>query len=161
MGENNLGVAAVSVETPLGYVVVFGDDRCVLSVRLGVLPVHSKDVPPFLLNVKEMLEAYFTGEKVDFNKIPVRLAGTDFQKRVWVALRKIPYGNVQTYKWLADSIGCPSPRAVGRALSANKIPIIVPCHRIVKKDGTLGGFSSGLKWKRYLLELEGVNSISI
>ncbi len=146
---------SVSVKTKLGYVLIFGDKTHIVSVKLGVLPVESKEAPKFLLKAKKLFEEYFAGNPVDFSKIPVRLQGTDFQRRVWKTLRKVPYGHIKTYKWLADSIGCPCPRAVGNALRANKLSIIIPCHRIIRKDGSLGGFSAGLRWKRYLLELEG------
>ncbi len=144
---------SISLKTPLGYVVIYGDERCVFSVKLGGLPVESKNIPRVLEQAYQLFSLYFEGEPVDFSDLPLMLKGTSFQKRVWKNLRLLPYGEIKTYKWLADKINCRSPRAVGRALAANPVPIIIPCHRIVRKDGTLGGFSAGIKWKRFLLEL--------
>lgn len=82
-------------------------------------------------------------------------AGTEFQRRVWSALQKIPFGKTSTYSQVAAAIGKPqSVRAVGNACGANPLPVLVPCHRVLAKGG-LGGFSSGLNWKRRLLSREG------
>lgn len=81
--------------------------------------------------------------------------GTPFQRRVWRAIRAIPYGRVRSYKWVAERVGgARYARAVGLALGANPVPLIVPCHRILASDGSLGGFSGGLATKRRLLALE-------
>ncbi len=95
-------------------------------------------------------------QKVDIEK----LNGTEFQKKVWTAISKIPKGKVITYKELATKIGRPKAvRAVGNAVGANPCPIDIPCHRVVKTDGTLGGYSGkgGIKTKLKLLKREGVN----
>jgi len=88
---------------------------------------------------------------------PLDLAeGTEFQRRVWSALRRIPSGQTRTYAQLAEVIGAPKAvRAVGNACGANPIPVLVPCHRVLGSDGRLGGFSAGLAWKRRLLAREG------
>ncbi|MCA9604016.1 MAG: methylated-DNA--[protein]-cysteine S-methyltransferase [Myxococcales bacterium] len=107
--------------------------------------------------VYEILGRYFEGEPVDPATLPVRLSGTKFQKGAWAALRKVPRGQVRTYAGLAKDAGSPrAMRAVGMAMGANPIPIVVPCHRCVGHGYTLGGFSGGLDKKRFLLELEGV-----
>lgn len=81
--------------------------------------------------------------------------GTDFQRRVWRALRRIPYGETRSYAWVAAAVGRPKAvRAVGQACGANPLPLYFPCHRVVAANGGIGGFSGGLKWKRRLLELE-------
>ncbi|WP_331768278.1 methylated-DNA--[protein]-cysteine S-methyltransferase [Embleya sp. NBC_00896] len=105
------------------------------------------------------LEAYFAGERTDFTVL-VAMAGTPFQRRVWDALREIPYGETITYGQLADRIGRPTAaRAVGLANGKNPISIIVPCHRVVGADGALTGYAGGLATKRHLLALEaGVDS---
>jgi len=88
--------------------------------------------------------------------VPLDLRGTDFQKKCWRALLKIPYGKVRTYAQIAKSVDCPQGfRAVGMANHDNPVPIIVPCHRVLASDGTLGGYGGGLDVKRKLLELEG------
>lgn len=83
-------------------------------------------------------------------------AGTPFQRKVWRAALAIPYGRVRSYKWVAGKVGGTRyARAVGLALGANPVPVLVPCHRVVAQDGSLGGFSCGLSAKRRLLTLEG------
>jgi methylated-DNA-[protein]-cysteine S-methyltransferase len=82
---------------------------------------------------------------------------TDFQRRVWAACAQVPYGATATYAELARIVGSPQgARAVGQALGANPLPVLVPCHRILASDGTLGGYGGGLPMKRGLLALEGV-----
>ena len=101
------------------------------------------------------LELYLKGNLKHFKSNPVVLSGTSFQVSVWKALLQIPYGQIITYGDLANRIGKPnSARAVGNAVGANPIPIIVPCHRVVSSRG-LGGYSSGVEIKKRLLRLEG------
>jgi len=83
------------------------------------------------------------------------LVGTPFQTRVWAALLQIPRGELRSYGDLAEELGCGSPRAVGQAVGANPLPILVPCHRVVTSDGRLGGYSGGLDRKVRLLDIEG------
>ena len=98
---------------------------------------------------------YFGGVETAFS-FSLDLRGyTDFQKDVLTATYSIPYGQLQSYGWIADRIGRPgAARAVGQALGLNRLPILVPCHRVVRSDGSLGGFSAGLHWKKRLLNLE-------
>ena len=105
----------------------------------------------------QALTHYFSGIPVDFSEIPLDLSKrTPFQQAVWRAAQTIPWGKTVSYRDLAVRIGKPSAaRAVGQALGRNPVPILVPCHRILAGKGRLGGFSAGLHWKRYLLELEG------
>ena len=84
---------------------------------------------------------------------------TPFQKKVWEAVKTIPYGETRSYKWVAENIGNPrAARAVGQALKRNPLPGIIPCHRVIRSDGSLGGFSRGLKKKRDLLRAEEKSS---
>jgi len=100
------------------------------------------------------LRAYFGGELKSFD-VPLEIAGTEFQRRVWSALRTIPYGQTRSYSEIAAQIGAPQAvRAVGAANGRNPIPIIVPCHRVIGASGSLVGFGGGLEWKRLLLDLE-------
>lgn len=99
------------------------------------------------------LDLYFSGHKPDFLP-PIKLIGTDFQRRVWQALLEIPYGETTTYGELARRIGCRSAQAVGQAVGRNPIAIVVPCHRVVGSDGSLTGYAYGLEKKQYLLQLE-------
>ena len=104
--------------------------------------------------VKHQLIAYFAGELMDFD-LPLAPAGTDFQRRVWTALRTIPYGETRSYRDIAIQIGQPGAvRAVGAANGQNPLPLIVPCHRVIGADGSLAGFSGGINNKKYLLRME-------
>lgn len=105
---------------------------------------------------KQQLADYLEGKRRDFS-VPVDMtSGTAFQRRVWRAILKIPYGRVRSYQWVAEKIGGKQyARAVGMALGSNPVPILVPCHRIIAHDGSLGGFGCGLPMKRRLLKLEG------
>jgi len=102
----------------------------------------------------EQLKAYFTGELREFD-VPLAMAGTEFQRRVWTELQRIPYGETTTYGELAERLGQPTAsRAVGLANGKNPISIIVPCHRVVGASGSLTGYGGGLPRKRYLLSFE-------
>ncbi|MCI4371401.1 MAG: methylated-DNA--[protein]-cysteine S-methyltransferase [Thermoplasmata archaeon] len=109
-------------------------------------------------SVVRELDRYFAGEAVRFDRVPLYLTDcTEFERRVYEATRMVPFGKVATYGQIARAIGEPgAARAVGQALSRNPVAIIVPCHRVIASDGSLGGFSSGLDWKRKLLRHEGV-----
>ena len=110
-----------------------------------------------LANVRKGLLDYFNGCPVRF-KVPLDLSiGTQFQRKVWRKVREIPYGELRSYKWVARSIGrAHASRAVGNAVGRNPVAPIVPCHRVVCSDGTLGGYSSGVAIKKRLLNLEGI-----
>lgn len=104
----------------------------------------------------QTLEGYFRGDLYQF-ELPLALEGTDFQLNVWRGLQAIPYGEVWSYQQLAEYIGAPnSARAVGNANHANPLPIIIPCHRVIRANGKLGGYGGGISLKRSLLELEGL-----
>jgi len=108
------------------------------------------------LRVRKMLDAYFEGKPTEF-KASFDLRGTDFQRHVWDEISKIGYGKTCTYASIAQAIGRPKAvRAVGNAVGSNPIPLMIPCHRVIRKDGTLGGFGLGLPLKKWLLKLENV-----
>lgn len=111
--------------------------------------------PPSFADLTKRLWAYFSGQKTAFpDKLDLGDA-TPFQHEVGEKTRLIPYGETRSYSWVAEQIGRPGgARAVGQALARNPLPIIVPCHRVVARDGKLGGYSGGLGMKRYLLSLE-------
>ena len=103
----------------------------------------------------QALEKYFAGQPVSFEDLPLDLQGSPFHLQVWRELRKVPPGKTVSYQELARRLGKPkAARAVGQACGANPIPLIVPCHRVIAANGKLGGFSSGLERKRWLLEHE-------
>jgi methylated-DNA-[protein]-cysteine S-methyltransferase len=103
------------------------------------------------------LKAYFSGELMAIDGIPVKTGGTTFQRSVWAALRKIPAGQTLSYRALATRLKCPKAvRAVGFANGANPVGIVVPCHRVVGSDGSLTGYGGGVARKRWLLHHEGL-----
>lgn len=109
---------------------------------------------PEMAFVSQLLESYFAGSGKGF-KVKIRLQGTEFQKAVWEAVRKIPYGETRSYKEIAVQIGRPRAfRAVGQAIHNNPLAIIIPCHRVIGSDGSLTGYAGGLALKKWLLEHE-------
>jgi methylated-DNA-[protein]-cysteine S-methyltransferase len=122
------------------------------GIRLAPFPVSDRRLAALI----DVLAAYFSGEAIEIS-VPLKLSGhTDFQRDVWRVATEIPYGEVRTYGWVAARLGRPkTARAVGGALAQNPFPVVVPCHRVVRTDGSLGGFSAGLEWKKALLQLEG------
>jgi len=113
-----------------------------------------------LRQARDQVEEYLEGDRRTFS-LPLRFDGTDFQERVWREIAVIPYGETITYSELAQRAGAPDAvRAAGAATGRNRIGIIIPCHRVVGKDGTLTGYAGGLPRKRHLLELEqGIKSL--
>ena len=108
-----------------------------------------------LSDAVNLLSRYFNGEQVEFDLDLDLQTGTGFQRTVWNTTYHIPYGEVRSYGWIAKEIGNPQAmRAVGGAQGANPLPIIIPCHRVLRSDGGLGGYSAGLCWKPKLLALE-------
>lgn len=130
-----------------------------LEIGKGIRARHRNSVEsdrPFrMLHV--MLDRYLRGQKVDFD-MEVDISGeSEFTRRVLTELMKVPYGQLVSYGMLARKLGYKSAsRAVGQAVGRNPIPIVIPCHRVIREDGTIGGFSMGLKIKERLLALEGV-----
>ena len=115
------------------------------------------DVAAWMEMINKGFADYFRGLPTDFSSLPLDPQGTPFQLRVWQELRKIPRGETISYQELAARAGNPQAcRAVGQANGANPIPLIIPCHRVIAADGSLGGYSSGLDRKRWLLEHEGI-----
>jgi methylated-DNA-[protein]-cysteine S-methyltransferase len=116
---------------------------------------HSVSVP---YNMERQLKQYSKGKSVLW-KVPLDLSsGTEFQQKVWRVLMTIPRGETRSYGWVAKKVGKPgASRAVGTACGANPVPVIVPCHRVIAGDGSIGGFGGGLPMKRRLLQSEGLN----
>ncbi|MGN0968719.1 MAG: methylated-DNA--[protein]-cysteine S-methyltransferase, partial [Oscillospiraceae bacterium] len=146
-------------DSPVGRLGLMGEgDRLIaLTLPNQPVPLIAPRETPVLRETKKQLEAYFAGKLRDFN-VPLRLEGTPFRLRVWDQLQQIPYGQVISYGELARRVGQPNAaRAVGGANHHNPISIIVPCHRVIAADGTLGGYGGGPELKRALLKLEGVD----
>jgi methylated-DNA-[protein]-cysteine S-methyltransferase len=143
-------------DSPLGELtLVAGDDGALRHLYFpGTAPgLRASDRDPDSLAVAtEQLERYFRGELAKFD-LALEIGGTAFQHGVWSALQAIPYGTTTTYGALARQLDA-QPRAVGAAVGATPIPIIVPCHRVIGSDGSLTGYGGGLPRKRALLDLE-------
>lgn len=148
------------VASPIGDLLVWGDGESVSGLSFAdsrkaaaVEPGWTRDDLAFP-DARSQLEAYFAGDLVNF-ELDLQPGGTPFQRRVWTALRGIPYGSTTTYGRLASELGEPrGPRAVGLANGRNPIAIIIPCHRVIGADGSLTGYGGGLDRKRWLLEHE-------
>lgn len=126
----------------------------VLPLLLRGLPGAIPDPSPFG-DLPQRLRRYLKGEPIPFDDELDLADATPFRSVVWQATRSIPYGETQSYGWIAQQIGKPKAfRAVGQALAKNPFPILVPCHRVVSKDGSLRGFGGGLEVRRRLLDLE-------
>lgn len=141
-------------ECPLGtlYLLFTGEILKGVSFKKPRGPYRKGQSPHWIK--KEFME-YFEKGLYKFSQKIAFIKGTDFEKKVWQILHEIPYGETRTYKWIAEKIGNPhATRAVGQALSRNPLPIILPCHRIIESDGSIGGYSSGVDIKRRLLEIE-------
>jgi methylated-DNA-[protein]-cysteine S-methyltransferase len=148
------------VESPIGDLVVSGNDEFVTELLLDVpgrrvtATRSRRGVRGPVLDAARQLDEYFARRRREFD-LPLSLAGTDFQKQVWLALADIPYGETISYAELASWVGRPSAyRAVGQANGANPIAVILPCHRVIAADGSIGGYGGGLATKRTLLALE-------
>ena len=163
------GLFAERIETPLGTMLaVAGDeglrlleftDRRALERELTILRqrLRTNVVPgqhPHLDAIRTQLAAYFAGENLEFD-VPLAPVGSEFQTRTWELLRSIPTGETRSYSWMADQLQIPGARrAVGRANGTNMLCIIIPCHRVIRADGTLCGYGGGLWRKKWLLEHE-------
>ena len=145
--------------TGITAIVISKGSRTAAAAALretGKEPIKETLSSQRLRAAKQQLSEYVAGTRKSFD-LPLDLSqGTVFQQRVWKMLQTVPYGQLRSYRQLASSVGGRRyARAVGGAVGANPLPIVVPCHRIVAQDGSLGGFSCGLPAKRRLLALEG------
>ncbi|MGO9621087.1 MAG: methylated-DNA--[protein]-cysteine S-methyltransferase [Desulfobaccales bacterium] len=151
-------------DAPLGGIILSFTPKGLAALEFADEPGEmppGPSIPPGSMDsvigrvVKE-LYGFFAGVPTDFRDLPLDLQGTPFQLRVWQELRRIPWGGTISYRELARRAGSPKAfRAVGQANAMNPIPIIIPCHRVIEASGGLGGFSSGLGRKRWLLNHEG------
>lgn len=163
-------VSTLRVESPVGPLLLgcLDDGICLVEFQdearwqgrqleptLALYGDLSPAEHPLLRQMERELVEYFEGTRTSFD-VPLALRGTDFQLRVWNALLEIPFGETRTYGQLAAKLGVDGgSRAVGHANGDNRVAIVVPCHRVIAADGTLGGYGGGLEMKRFLLNLEG------
>jgi methylated-DNA-[protein]-cysteine S-methyltransferase len=154
-------------DSPIGTLLIAGDHE---SVHLIGFPKNGKPQRPeagwtesatgALADTVRQLREYFAGRRTEFD-LPLAPEGTDFQRRVWRKLQEIPYGETISYGELAKRVGNPkASRAVGSANGKNRIPIVIPCHRVIQGNGTLGGFGGGLPTKEKLLALESTRKMT-
>ena len=155
---------ATTFKTSWGWVKITASGKGVTSIDLSPADRSARqrsaemngEAASIAQEARAQLLAYIAGTRREFSLSIDWSTGTPFQRNVWKAITRIPYGRVRSYQWVAMRVGGKQyARAVGMALGANPVPIVVPCHRIIAHDGSLGGFSCGLPWKRRLLSLEG------
>jgi len=150
------------VASPVGKLRLVASEKGLVAIdvrsnTVQVVTAPNASAQAILIKTKKQLEQYFSGKRTSFD-VALDLVGTEFQVRAWRALCRIPFGETISYGQQASNIKKPKAfRAVGSANGKNPIPIIVPCHRVVASDGSLGGYSLGLKMKKQLLALEGVS----
>ncbi|WP_343839397.1 methylated-DNA--[protein]-cysteine S-methyltransferase [Salinibacillus aidingensis] len=162
--------------TNLGPVTLMMKDEALLAIQYGKLnqlrasfqkwlgrhfeqPVFERN-PTKLLKVTQQLEEYFNGTRTKFD-LSYEIYGTPFQKQIWKALSEIPYGEVRTYKEIAQLVQSPkAQRAVGGAVNRNPLPILLPCHRVVGSNGAMTGYAGGIGKKEFLLSLEGYSVVT-
>ena len=146
-----------TVDSPIGMLTLVEEDGALKELRFGAQPHAWQDDTPLLKQAAQELREYFDGQRSCFT-IPLAPDGTDFQRKCWQALCRIPYGETRTYAQQANLIGRPKAcRAVGMANHRNPLPIFIPCHRVIGKNGKLTGYAGGLKTKEILLTIERMN----
>lgn len=155
------------LDTPIGTLLIVGDAAAVHRITFPQRGRPAKPEPEWQESQRgpvgeaaRQLREYFAGKRADFD-LPLSPAGTAFQRSVWLQLQEIPYGETISYGELARRVGNPkASRAVGSVNGANPLPIVIPCHRVIAGDGTLGGFGGGLPTKQTLLALERSASVA-
>jgi len=141
-------------KSPIGILEIVCENNELVYLKLVDKTENSFIENDFINSIKFQLDKYFEGKRKKFD-IKISPKGTNFQKKVWFELQKIPYGQIKSYSDIAERIGNQNAqRAVGSACNKNPIMIIIPCHRVISKNGNLGGFAYGNKIKQKLLEIE-------
>jgi methylated-DNA-[protein]-cysteine S-methyltransferase len=156
-----------TVDSPVGELLLVGDERALHGLYMqegrtaSVVGADWNRDDEAFRDARTQLDEYFEGDRASFD-LSLELEGTPFQRRVWRALREIPYGETVSYGALARRIGRPeSSRAVGAANGRNPISLIVPCHRVIGSDGGLTGYGGGIERKRFLLAMEARGTASV
>ena len=143
-------------ESKIGFIKITEDGGFITEIKLVNDAGKSIEVNENLIQAQNEIEEYLKKERKVFD-LPIKLKGTDFQKKVWNELLKIPYGATRSYFDIAKNINKEKAlRAVGTAIGKNPLLIVVPCHRVINKNGNLGGFACGLEVKKKLLEIENI-----
>lgn len=143
------------ISSPLGNIRISSQDGCLSELSFSGESPDEVILDQVLLSTIHQLEEYFTGKRKTFD-MPIALGGSDFQRRVWMEVARIPFGHTTTYLKITQKLGNPAAiRAVGAAIGANPILVILPCHRVLGSNGSLTGYAGGLDRKKALLEMEG------
>jgi O-6-methylguanine DNA methyltransferase len=146
--------ATATIDSPVGRLLAAATDEGVCRLEFAEHAPAAHRRHPHLERLKQELAEYFAGERTSFT-VPLIYDGTKFQRSVWDALLRIPYGKTCSYDDIARAVGAPRAcRAVGQANGCNRIAIVIPCHRVIAKDGGIGGYGGELWRKQYLLDLE-------
>jgi len=143
------------MDSPIGGLRLHTSAGLLTAIEFGAEPQGRPVGDPLLDDAQQQLQEYFTGDRRSFD-LPLASDGTEFQRKVWGELHRIPFGETASYGEIARRLGYEPviSRAVGAANGANPLPIVVPCHRVVGSDGSLTGYAGGVERKRILLELE-------
>ena len=142
-------------DSPIGRIYIAEADGAITDVEFHPVEDATDKETPLIKQAAFMLKEYFVGKRKDFDGLPLRAEGTEFQKRAWSALLSIPYGQTISYAEQAKAVGnAKACRAVGAANGRNPISIIIPCHRVIGADSSLIGYGGGVNIKRELLDLE-------
>lgn len=145
---------AAHVNTPIGIItLIFDEELNLIEIKKSANFIQKRSYPKPVINLINLINAYFLGEifKIDY---PFKLRNlSEFDLKVLNFICETPFGHTVSYKWIAKKLQT-SPRAVGQALKRNPLPIIIPCHRVIKSNGELGGYSLGVETKKWLVEHE-------
>lgn len=147
-------ITQTNYQSPLGMLELVAQEDALLICRFVTQDAPIVATTPFLTECIAQLDAYFRGELQQFS-IPLRPAGSQFMQRVWQQLEQIPYGKTTSYSEIATTLGNPkAARAIGQANRCNPIAILIPCHRVIAKQGNLSGYAYGVWRKSWLLAHE-------
>ena len=151
-----MNIFSTTYSSPLGTIVIESDGECLTGLRFVSKAdngeTNGKSIP-IIKEVRQWLDDYFAGKQP--RNIPhLNPQGTPFQKKVWTALFRVDYGQTMTYGEIAKMVDCRSSQAVGQAISRNPITLIIPCHRVICADSSVGGYAYGIERKKQLLQME-------
>ena len=142
-------------DSPVGRIYIAETAESITDVAFVPVKGAAEKETPLITRAIDMLREYFSGDRKDFNGLPLNPAGTEFQKKAWAALLAIPYGQTRSYKEQAEAAGnAKACRAIGAANGKNPISIIIPCHRVIGSNKNLTGYGGGIGVKKALLDLE-------
>lgn len=151
-------IKGYSYKTPVGELTILENDGFLVEIAFGKSSekAYRKEETSIVKSAYRQIEDYLSGKRKSFD-LPLKPEGTEFQRLVWAALLDIPHGQTRSYQEVAEKIGRPKAyRAVGLANNKNPLPIVIPCHRVIGKDGKMVGYAGGLDIKEKLLSVEAI-----